>query len=356
MPNALDISTATESDLHAWDEYVLSQPSSCFYQSSMWARFLTGHLGFGQASLVARRGGKIVGVLPLFLVSKFPLGSKLISIPFNMTAGGVVSEDPEVHAALLKAALETGRNCKAKYLEIRQATGDAQAMAMGFAQRKPFLFGEIPLTGHDENYKRLNPKRRRNLKHCRKAGVRISQSFSLDELRNYYDRVLTPHFKHKGSPWVSFKFLKAIWEQGGPPKRNVVLITARLDDAVIGGNILYCYGDTLMQKIQASLPQYWKMGVNASLVWAGIEYGNLNRYRVLNYGISDRDQHGQLHFKKDMGSDVKDTFSYTYAFHGSPMNLENFSENRTRFVRKIWTLAPRILTDLMGPSISNWLC
>lgn len=356
MSDSLNISTATESDLHAWDEYMLSQPSSCFYQSSMWARFLTGHLGFGQASLVARRGSKIAGVLPLYLVSRFPLGSKLISIPFNMTAGGVVGDDPQVRRALLARAVDVGRTSGAGYLEIRTSSENAQMAEMGFIEHRPFFYAEIPLIGHDANYKRMAGRKRTYLNSCIRAGMGISERSSLDELHEYYDRVLTPHFKRKGTPLCSFKSLRAIWAHGGPPRENAVLITARLDNAVVGGIILYCYGNTVMLRALASLSQYWQTRVNVALVWAGIEYGYRNHYRVLNYGVSDRDQHGQLQFKKDMGADIKDTFSYTYALRSSPTDLGNFSESRTKFVRKIWTLAPRTLTDLIGPSIANWLC
>lgn len=352
----MSVSAAAEKDWKEWDDFVLSRPLSYYYQSSSWMRFLSEYVSYGQKSLIARRGGSVTGVLPLFLVSKPLLGSKLISIPFDMTVGGVLSDDADSRSALLARAVETGRLSGCKYIEIRPSSADREALSLGFKEHRPFVWGKIPLTGIEANYKRTDSSRRNDINRCRKSGVEIAERSSINDLRDYYYRVMIPHFREKGTPLFSFDYLKALWLRGGPPEKNMALITARLNNAVIGGIILFRHGNTVTLKALASLPGYRRMGVNAAIGWAGIEYGLRNGCKMLNFGISERDKPGQSHFKQDLGAEIEETFSYTLALGGTPVPLEKFSEDRTRFVRKVWSLLPRAVTGPAGKFITEWLC
>ncbi len=350
------ISFVEEKDWSAWDEYILSMPSSCFYQSSFWAKILAGRKCFEVKSLVARHNNKITGILPLFLVKKPFLGSKLISIPFDMTSGGVVCEDAEVLEILLKYAVNLAVNLQVKYLEIRACDDIAIAEKLGFKLNKPFQCGMIPLIDVDSNYKRLDSSRRNDISRCRRSGIVTSAKTSIADFFNYYAGILAPHFKQRGSPLFSFGFVESILKSVESPKSEVVLISAEFKEKMIGGAILYCYGDTVVLKSLASLPEYRRSGADPAIVWKTIEYGLENNYRSINFGISDRTKPGQIHFKKDLGSEIKDTLSYTYAVKSKPVALDGFSEERTKFIRKIWAHMPNAFTDILSPQIIDWLC
>ena len=63
---AADTSGAIHDSIHGLDEFVEQHPDSTFFHVSAWSRLVARHFPHRPRTLVARRGGRIVGVLPLF--------------------------------------------------------------------------------------------------------------------------------------------------------------------------------------------------------------------------------------------------------------------------------------------------
>src|SRR6516162_3337373 len=73
----------------AWDSFVQAQPTATPFHSIAWMRALEKSFDYEPRSLVAERGGRITGVLPLFFISNWIMGRCLMSTPLQITVAPV---------------------------------------------------------------------------------------------------------------------------------------------------------------------------------------------------------------------------------------------------------------------------
>ncbi|MGA9581611.1 MAG: FemAB family XrtA/PEP-CTERM system-associated protein [Allosphingosinicella sp.] len=101
------------------DAYVAENPGSVFFHRPQWS--LAVEQGCGQRGhyLVAERpGGGLVGCLPLTDVRSALFGRALVSTGFG-TGGGVIADDPQAAAALLRSAAELADRLGCATIELR---------------------------------------------------------------------------------------------------------------------------------------------------------------------------------------------------------------------------------------------
>ena len=88
----------------------------------MWRDTIAGIFGLRPLYLAAEAEGKITGVLPMFHVRAPFLGSKLISIPYDIGSGGALASDSASELLLVERAIEIAQEKKVNYLELRYGT------------------------------------------------------------------------------------------------------------------------------------------------------------------------------------------------------------------------------------------
>jgi len=101
-----------------WDRFVESRPEATFFHLSGWKAVIEESFGHRCHYLAARRGGEIVGVLPLTHVRGRIFGNSLISNGFCVY-GGPLSASADALAALDGAALELARDLGVERIEYR---------------------------------------------------------------------------------------------------------------------------------------------------------------------------------------------------------------------------------------------
>ena len=93
----------TEQDNAAWEQFVNGHENAVFYHTLAWRDFV----------LVCEQNGRITGILPMFLV-RFPLlGSKLISQPYDIGAGGPLVSEPTAAIHLADRDMQLARELRA---------------------------------------------------------------------------------------------------------------------------------------------------------------------------------------------------------------------------------------------------
>lgn len=95
--------SAGQALLDGIDQFVLAHPEATFYHSSRYHAFLLDLLGARCHSLVALRGGEVVGILPLMTVDG-PCGVVVNSLPFYGSYGGVLAAEPSFASLLWEHA------------------------------------------------------------------------------------------------------------------------------------------------------------------------------------------------------------------------------------------------------------
>ena len=94
-------------DREAWNRYVDQSPYAIAWQVYEWSEVVGRHYDYQFLPLAAFEGGRIVGVLPLY-IGEGGSGRALISVPFAV-AGGIVGDSQAVHLALVERAIEVSR-------------------------------------------------------------------------------------------------------------------------------------------------------------------------------------------------------------------------------------------------------
>ncbi len=86
-----------------------------------WLRATSRGLKHVPYGLVAKRGDRWVGVLPLSFIRSIYFGKFLVSLPYVNTAG-IVSTDNEATVALIERAIDLADELDVRYLELRHET------------------------------------------------------------------------------------------------------------------------------------------------------------------------------------------------------------------------------------------
>jgi FemAB-related protein (PEP-CTERM system-associated) len=102
----------------AWMSYVAQQSRATGYHEWAWRGVFARAFGCESIYLAARRGGRIVGVLPTVFLDSWLFGRALISLPY-VNYGGVLADDPATERALFDRALDTARRKRCRHVELR---------------------------------------------------------------------------------------------------------------------------------------------------------------------------------------------------------------------------------------------
>jgi len=125
----------------AWDAYVRRHPQATSDHVSAWRSILSGVFAFQDYYLTSRFGDQIVGVLPLFSVSRGFRRAALSSIPFS-SYGGVLADSPDVASMLIESAKSLAQENRAAYLELR----DRDCVVLnGLSSQRQYVRFSLPL-------------------------------------------------------------------------------------------------------------------------------------------------------------------------------------------------------------------
>jgi len=345
-----ELSPADEAD---WTAYVDDHPNAVFYQSLPWRDFLLAAFRHRALYLIARRGGAVSGVLPLFHVRWPLLGSKLISIPYDIGAGLPLADDEESARALAEAAIERARDRGAKFLELRGREPAPYLTDLGFAESSPVLISEMVLDGEKEVWSRVSKDHRKAERKARKRGVSVRAAETLEDHLAFYDVILRV-FRDFGTPPYGRSWFRALHERLHDTGATRLLL-AEVDGAVVGGLLLFAHRRRLVSKFAAVLPEAVPLRAYAALYADAIRFGLESGHDWVSWGTSSRSQTGLLEFKKRWGSETRPAMLYGLAVRGSVPDIERYYDTGG-LSRRIWRKLPLGVTSFGGGVLSRWFC
>lgn len=119
-PSELDVvvRAGRAEDAAEREAFVRAHPGASFFHQAAWSRAVADVFGHAPCDLLAWRGTRLVGVLPLSSC-RTPFGAPaLISVPYAVY-GGPVAEDADASDALVRAAMAEAERRSARRLELR---------------------------------------------------------------------------------------------------------------------------------------------------------------------------------------------------------------------------------------------
>jgi Acetyltransferase (GNAT) domain len=341
------------SDEARWTEYLAGHPDATLYHTLPWREVIARVFGHRPQYLLAERGGRVVGLLPLFLV-RFPgLGAKLISLPYDIGSGGPLASDPEAAAALARAAVSLARERRVNYLELRLGGPAAALEGLGLVRSEPVVISDMDLTEGEKVWSRVSTDNRQSIRKARKRGVVIREASSLADCDAFYEVYLRA-FRAFGTPPYGPTYFPTVWEQLASI-RGVRLLLAEVEGRTVGGLVLYCLGRNFVSKFAACLADAVPLRAYAALYGAAIDLALAEGATRLSWGTSATQQEGLIDFKRRWGASGRPAALYAHAVRRAPPSLARYYDD-TGLERRVWRRLPLRFTAVAGGILSRWFC
>jgi len=346
MAERLLIREATNGDREYLNAFVAADQKATLFHDPRWLDAVEKTYGYQCRSMIAERGGAIVGYLPLTLVSAPLLGRSLISTAFSV-GGGVLGGDTIICAALADAAVEIGRRENVRYVEFRG--GDApidgwskkEGVYASFSKDLPADIGALKSW--------LPRNRRAEVKKALRIEASAEYLFSPQGDVDGFYAVFSGAVKRLGTPVMPRKFLYALKELFGEDAEISLVLR---DGAPVAGLFSFWRGDRVLpyfiggtkeaREIRAYDYLYFK------LMQRAIERG----VRRFDFG---RSKVGSSHFntKKYWGFEPAPLTYHVRLVSGR--ELPNLNPNNPKFsmVSRLWTFLPTPIANIAGPVLAR---
>ncbi len=333
-------------DIAAWARYADAAPRASLFHHPDWCAVVERVFGHRPLHLLAARGERTVGILPLMEVNSLLGGRLHVSVPYA-TYGGLLCDDDEVGAALAAEAVRVAIERKARVVDVRSA----EAAIPDFEPVDGYLGFVRDLPPHPNDVSAFLPKRARAAgRHARdRDGVVIQHDVALARtVWQLYCRSM----RRIGSVNYPYRFFARLIERLGS---RAWVSVAWLGDRPVCGTISFVYGDTIMPYILGADERLRCDGAANLLYWEVMERAVHSGVRRFDYGRSRAANKGAVGFKKNQGFTPRPLGYQRYVPPGRTAPDLKPSNPRFALARRVWTRLPLPMTRVLGTWLSRSL-
>lgn len=331
---------------HGLDEFVERHPTSTFFHRSAWSDLVARHFPHRRRTLVARRGERIVGVLPLFETRSPLSGRALISLPYAVY-GGPLAADGAAAAALLAAVRSLLIGGGFRFAELRSATVEGALADGGFATLPGsdlYCTFVRPLPRDPEECLAIIPRKSRaSTRQARdKHGLAFREApAALDA----FHRLFVLNKQRLGSPAFArawFGDLVAL----GPRRTRLHLVTR--GEQVLVAVLSFLHGATWNPYYSGSLPDADRLGASNFAYWQLMRCAAAEGFARFDFGRS-RVGTGPFQFKRNMGFEPQPLpYRHVLPPGGSPPDV-NPGNEKFDLPKRVIAALPYGLARAAGP-------
>ncbi len=340
-PEPLVLETLRPAFEAKWDRYLRQNPGSTFFHQLGW-RWLVERVFRHRAHyLMARRGERITGVLPLFELKSRLFGHSLVSIPYAI-GGGIVADDPETATLLLDQAKDLAKDRGVDYLELRSEKPVSDKL---LTKDLYVTFRADLAEGEEALLKRMDRKRRQMMTYVSKAGFEHRVA-GIEELPLFYD-LFCQSMRHHGTPVYPRLFLHEILDRH-PADTNLFFVYH--EGRPVAGVLNLMWHDVIMPFYAGADRTLRPRGVDDYLYLSIMRWGRDHGFRTFDFGRSKRGT-GAHAFKARWGMEE---VPLAYQYHlVKARELPNVSPANPKYhaLIKVWQRLPMPVTRLVGPRI-----
>jgi len=318
-----------------WDAFADAAGDGTVSHLHAWADVIAEVYGHRTLRLAAVADGRIRGVLPLVVMRRPLLPTRLVSMPY-LDYGGICSAgDGCAETALLEAALERARSESAT-LELRHLRRPGLKLPRSDAKVTVML----PL-GDDEDrlWKRLPGERRNRIRKARRAG--LTASVCGEEALGAFFGVWSRNMRDLGSPPHRPGFFRAILRR--LPDRSR-LITVREGERTVGAALLLRHRDVVSIPWVSSLRSHFRKCPNQLLYWEAMRWSLGAGARVLDFGRSSRGS-GTLEAKRQWGAEPE---PLDWHYHPETAAAPGDESRRFGWASAVWRRLPLPVANIVG--------
>ncbi len=346
------IQVGSEFDDAEWTEFVDSAPDATPAHLIAWRDLIRGVFGYEPAYRVARREGRICGVLPAFVVASALLGRHIISVPF-LNYGGICAADDQCRSALIDESRRMLSTYRVRHFEMRCAYPPCGLPAR---EHKVRIVLDLPGSA-GELWTSLRSEIRNRVRRAQREGLAVE--FASTDLDGFY-RVFSENMRDLGVPAHPRRFFEAALGLSNAvpsvhcslfPIPYAQLVTIKAGRQTIGGAILIAFRDTVEAPWISCSRSHFEKCPNNLLYWEILRRACDDGFRLFDFGRSSPNT-GPAVFKMRWGARAEQLYWHYALPEGAVLPGETGSANpRFRLASALWRRTPRAMTNLLGPRL-----
>jgi hypothetical protein len=283
----------------AWDEALSSlagRVHPTFFHSTAWARVLRESYGYAPLYLLAKRGQRVCGVLPLIEVNSWLTGRRGVSLPFSDECRPL-ADDAADEKALLEKAIDLGRDRGWRRFESQ---GGGDCLAADEASLSFYAHALDLQKPPADLFAGFEQAVRRALRKAEREGVQVERSATADALRAYYSLHCQTRKRH-GLPPQPWSFFERLHEHVIAREQGFVML-ARHHGRPISGAVFVHGGREALYKYSASDLRHQNLRPSNLVLWHAIQWLSQNGFARLSLGRTSTGNEGLRQFKQGWGT------------------------------------------------------
>jgi FemAB-related protein (PEP-CTERM system-associated) len=343
--SALPVVVAPATDASEWDAFVADHPDGTIDHLWAWRHVIASALGHESAYLEARRGGVLVGVLPLVLVRSTLFGRSVVSMPF-LNYGGILADDPDTVNALVDAARDVAIRFGASHVELRHSS----RLCPSLPCRQHKLSMTLALPGDVEAlWAMLDRKVRNQVRKAQKANLEVVSGGR--ELVDDFYGVFARNMRDLGTPvYPKSLFTATIDALAGSARVFVV----RHETGPIAAGVSIGFRQVVLNPWASSLREFRQLCPNMLLYWSMLEWAVAAGATTFDFGRSSPGG-GTHQFKLQWGA-VERALCWEYVLLSrSEPPVQDPSNAKFGRAIAIWQRLPLGIANRIGPIIARSL-
>ena len=298
-------------DAARWDAFVDKCPDATFFHRIGWRGIIESVFRHRTHYLVATRGERMTGVMPLAELRSPIFGHSLVSLPFSVY-GGAAAEDAESERALIDASSDLARALGVGHLELRNREVKRAAWPR---QDLYVTFRKELLPDLEANMLAIPRKQRAMVRKGINAGLKSEIDITVDRFFALYADNMHRH----GTPPFSKRYFARLREVFGD--RCEILIVVDPSGRPVSGVMSFYFRDEVLPYYAGDITDAREFSANDFKYWELMRRACERGLRIFDYGRSKRGT-GSFDFKKNWGFEPS-PLAYEYQLlkrHDVPQN------------------------------------
>jgi FemAB-related protein (PEP-CTERM system-associated) len=348
--DAVRLREGTPADDAARDAFVLAHPRGTFFHLAGWRRCVEDTFEHDGRDLIAERGGRIAGVLPLMRVLTATGAPQLISMPYAVY-GGALGETPQIEAALVELAAARAKSERSGRLELRSLEAPSLPAQVPFQPFELYSTFIQDLPADPAQVLADMPKKARA--EARKA--REKHGLELVEgtwyLNDLY-RLFHENKRNLGSPGLPFLWFHRLTREFGERVTLHLVHRQREPLAVV---MSFSFRDSLLAYYAGTAEGADRSYSASNFMYVALrEWAVARQFRQFDFGRSRRDS-GAYRFKEHQGFTPRPLEYRVHLVRDRRLPSFNPSNPRTAWLRASWSHLPVWVTTRLSDRLSRYL-
>lgn len=324
-----------------WDDFVAASPQATFFHRSAWRDIIEKGLGHRCHYVYVERDGVVTGILPLAEIRSRLFGHSLISTPFCVY-GGVVANDPDSEARLVRSAASLAEDLRVDYLELR----NRDSVPSDWPVKDLYVsFRKVIHPDHDDNLKAIPRKQRAMVRKGIRADLQAHHGAGIDA----FYKVYAESVRNLGTPVLSRKYYQRLLETFGD-ECEITVVTH--EGQPVSAVMSFYFRDEVHPYYGGSIARGRSLAANDFMYWSLMQRATERGARIFDFGRSKQGT-GSHDFKKHWGFEPE---PLRYAYHlVRASEIPNISPTNRKYELfiKAWRKLPVPVSCALGPWLAR---